>query len=191
MKWKDKIEELTDLLINQKLSYEEVGRIFGCAGSNIKEVCSRYGIHVGQKRSINSTEHFNKGTGKKRYCQYCGKELHRGQYKYCSSKCMGDESHERKIKAWLDGDDDFTHNLNVKRFVKRYLIDIRGEKCELCGWSERNKFTGNIPIEVHHIDGDYTNNTIENLQLLCPNCHSLTETYKNHNKKGRKKRSVS
>ena len=35
---------------------------------------------------------------------------------------------------------------------------------------------------IHHIDGDYKNNNEDNLQLICPNCHSLTETYKSHNK---------
>lgn len=191
MKWRDKINELTDLLVNQKRSYEEVGRIFGCSGSNIKEVCIRYGIPVEQKRKINPNEHFNKGTGKKRYCEYCGKELRRGQYKYCSNKCQGAEHHDLKVKKWLSGENNEDISINVRRFIKQHLIDTRGEKCEICGWCEKNQFTGNIPIEVHHIDGDYMNNNPENLQLLCPNCHSLTETYKNHNKNGRKKRSVS
>ena len=34
-----------------------------------------------------------------------------------------------------------------------------------------------IPLEIHHIDGDCTNNKMENLQLLCPNCHSLTSNF--------------
>ena len=61
-------------------------------------------------------------------------------------------------------------------------------KCQLCGWGKMNIYTNKIPLEVHHIDGNYKNNKEENLQLLCPNCHSLTETYKNHNKSGRKER---
>jgi hypothetical protein len=42
-----------------------------------------------------------------------------------------------------------------------------------------------IPLEVHHIDGNHLNNELENLQLLCPNCHALTENWrgKNINKK--------
>jgi predicted HNH restriction endonuclease len=42
--------------------------------------------------------------------------------------------------------------------------------------------TGNIPLQIHHIDGDATNNKEENLQLLCPNCHTLTENYGSLNK---------
>ena len=46
-----------------------------------------------------------------------------------------------------------------------------------------------MPLEVEHIDGNYLNNSEENLDLICPNCHSLTATYKGANKgKGRKER---
>jgi len=46
-----------------------------------------------------------------------------------------------------------------------------------CGWCEVNKVTGNVPIQLEHIDGDSKNNSLDNLKLLCPNCHSLTPTY--------------
>ena len=55
------------------------------------------------------------------------------------------------------------------------LIKLRGRKCENCGleqWLEQP-----INLQVHHIDGDRTNNCLENLQLLCPNCHSYTENF--------------
>lgn len=51
-------------------------------------------------------------------------------------------------------------------------------KCEICGITE---WLGNpIVCQLHHIDGDNTNNTIENLQILCPNCHSQTDNYCGH-----------
>lgn len=193
MEWKNKIDELRTLLIDQKLSYEAVGRIFGCTGANIKSVCLRYGIQIEQKRTINPKEHFNKGTGKKQeYCVICGKPLKRWQRKCCGRKCMGKYFHQKRIVDWLNNEENETFiRLNVNHSIKKYLIELRGEKCEICGWHDRNKFTGNIPIELHHIDGNYKNNKLENLQLICPNCHSLTETYKNHNNRGRKKRSLS
>lgn len=56
------------------------------------------------------------------------------------------------------------------------LIHLRGHKCECCGSSE---WLGQpITLEIHHIDGDRTNNTLENLQLLCPNCHSYTPNWR-------------
>ena len=54
---------------------------------------------------------------------------------------------------------------------------------------ETNKHTGNIPLEIEHKDGNYANNSEDNLELLCPNCHSLTATYKGANRgNGRKAR---
>ena len=35
-----------------------------------------------------------------------------------------------------------------------------------------------IPLELHHINGVHSDNRIENLQLLCPNCHALTDNYR-------------
>ena len=55
------------------------------------------------------------------------------------------------------------------------LIYLRGHQCEGCKSKEWNKQL--IPLELHHIDGDSLNNEMDNLQLLCPNCHALTENY--------------
>jgi len=64
------------------------------------------------------------------------------------------------------------------RTIKRYLIKKYGDKCMICGWNEKNVVTGRCPIELEHIDGNSENNNLNNLKLLCPNCHSLTETFK-------------
>ena len=58
----------------------------------------------------------------------------------------------------------------------------------MCGWGVVNTYSNMIPLEIEHIDGNYLNNSEENLILLCPNCHSLTATYKGANKNGRKSR---
>lgn len=75
--------------------------------------------------------------------------------------------------------------------IKTYLFRKFDNKCARCGWGEVNKYTGNIPLEIEHTDGDYRNNQENNLIVLCPNCHSLTSTYKganiNHGRRGRKK----
>lgn len=118
-------------------------------------------------------------------CKKCSKELKSGIW--CSKDCQTIFRREEKIKLWLEG----KHNgmrgkTSTAYWIKYYLKKERGNKCEQCGWGEENKHTNLVPIELDHIDGDFTNNAIKNLRLLCPNCHSLTESYKGGNKnKGR------
>lgn len=47
---------------------------------------------------------------------------------------------------------------------------------------EVNPTTGLVPLQIHHIDGNALNNKASNLQLLCPNCHSLTENFGSRNR---------
>lgn len=61
--------------------------------------------------------------------------------------------------------------------LKQKLLDagLKENKCEICGcqyW--RDKI---IICQLHHINGDNTDNRLENLQMLCPNCHSQTDNY--------------
>lgn len=76
----------------------------------------------------------------------------------------------------------------LSKVIRDYLLEKVNYSCELCGWNKINPITGKSPLEIHHIDGDYTNNKEENLQVLCPNCHSLTPTYKALNTNGREDR---
>ena len=61
---------------------------------------------------------------------------------------------------------------------------IKMPKCELCGWAEMSD-DGRIPVELDHINGDHHDNRLENLRVLCPNCHSLQATHRGRNKKVR------
>lgn len=67
--------------------------------------------------------------------------------------------------------------------LKFHLIknNLKQHRCENCKNSEW--LSNPIPIELHHIDGNNQNNDLNNLQILCPNCHALTPNYRGKNKK--------
>ena len=73
-----------------------------------------------------------------------------------------------------------TEYLGTDKFIRSHVLKIKlirdgikEAKCEICG----NKLWLNqpIPLELHHIDGNHYNNTLENLQILCPNCHAMQD----------------
>lgn len=93
---------------------------------------------------------------------------------------------------WLKGK---THNFNTKP-IEYYLTEnsqcqsfklknrlikegIKESKCECCGLTKWNNKPA--PLELDHINGINTDNRIENLRILCPNCHAQTNTYRGKN----------
>ena len=66
------------------------------------------------------------------------------------------------------------------------LTNLRGYKCEQC---LNETWNGDkIPLEIHHKDGNNLNNELNNLQLLCPNCHAQTENWRGKNVQNKIKR---
>ena len=66
------------------------------------------------------------------------------------------------------------------KLIKRLFSEnLKEHKCECCGLT--NWQGSRIPLELHHINGDHTDNRLENLQVLCPNCHASTDNYRGRN----------
>lgn len=175
-------EELEQWILVENLSYEEIGRRLGITGTAVKKVAKRLGIELPTRRAINPKETFNKGKGDI-VCLNCGKKFTplNSKSKFCCIKCSGEYKYKQNVAKWRSGELSGTSGFTYSEYVKKYLLDKYHSKCQKCGWGEVNPHTGLVPLQVHHINGDSTNNREENLELLCPNCHSLTDNYGSRN----------
>ena len=110
--------------------------------------------------------------------------------KFCSNKCQAAETSRSTLELWLNKKL-VGHKgkvMNIKDFVRKYLLEKAGHKCCKCGWDKPHPISGTPPLEINHIDGDATNTWEDNLEVLCPNCHALTPNFKNRNKASKRKR---
>lgn len=124
-----------------------------------------------------------------KFCLNCNKPLTSTQTKYCSVSCQMEFQKKEKIEQWKNGQfNGMSGKYSLSKTIRDYMLEKAHYQCELCGWNKINPITQKSPLEIHHIDGNYTNNSEENLQVLCPNCHSLTPSYKALNKEGREDR---
>lgn len=172
-KLKDITLEEIQRYIDKNWSYESIGSIYGVSGSAIRKKIKKLGGSLPKRRSVSLNETFNKYVkfATQKCCKYCGNPV-ANEYKYCSNECQQKFQNEERLKDWKEHPENYSKE-EIPNFIRRYLID-KYNGCQICGWNEINLTTGKTPLEVHHIDGNCTNNKEENLQLLCPNCHSLT-----------------
>lgn len=94
--------------------------------------------------------------------------------RYCSRSCNKIYDLEQNRIPMMEAG-----MISSRKGLKRCLVHLYGWQCNVC---RSTKWMGkDIPLELDHIDGDATNNFPDNLQLICPNCHAQTDTYKGRN----------
>lgn len=93
-----------------------------------------------------------------------------------SGKGYSKAKEKMTLVQYLENSKDIQSNkVRIKLLEEGY----KEHKCEHCGLTE---WLGNpIPLELHHKDGNRYNNSIENYELLCPNCYALTDSYRGKN----------
>lgn len=99
---------------------------------------------------------------------------------YCGNKGgKGNKNSNKRISAEEYSKKEYVIISKLrKKLIEENIKEERCENCKLEIW-----MYSKIPLELHHKDGDTFNNNINNLQILCPNCHAQTENYGSKNKK--------
>lgn len=148
---------------------------------------------------------------KKTPCRFCSRSCSNTQHhsnetkekisdsikKYCKTNTISNETKKKKKeslkKSWEERKKKVNENilnenfndLKYDRIKKRILLE-QNNKCNICGIQDWNGKS--LTLELEHKDGNHQNNLRENVECLCPNCHSQTSTFRGRNKKARKTR---
>ena len=131
-----------------------------------------------------------KGIKDKKYkCLSCDREIPFKGYgspthKYCNNKCQGEHRFNSiTLPRFEEG------KIRDRDTLRKVLGKTREYKCSKCSIESWNNKP--ITLQVNHIDGNCTNNSPGNLELICPNCHSQTDNWGARNKgNGRKSRGL-
>ena len=187
MKWtNDEINTLLSLF-KDKLSYEQISIKLNRTHSSVRLKLQKLGYKSSDEQKITkkclfcdnliettlssekkfcnnscSASYNNKLRKKVNYCSNCNIEIASWRI-FCSNKCQG--QHERSVifEKIENGDTSFHHDT-----MKKFMIYKYGEKCMECGWCSVHPTTGKVPIQLEHIDGDSTNNSLNNFPYKSP-----------------------
>lgn len=168
-KWEQYSEQELQNMINQVESYSSLMKLMGYCGTGgnntivIRKIKQKY-PHLDFSHFTNQGWRKNKTVAKDgihRYEKYTIEEI------FCEDSPVA----PRVIKTYV-----LRHN----------LIPY---KCNCCGFS--GKWMGyELVLQLHHINGNNTDNRLENLMFLCPNCHSITENFAGRGLKNKKEKTI-
>lgn len=112
-------------------------------------------------------------------CDFCGKEFilkrysfENNEFHFCCRKC---KDFAQRLSSGEKFNSMRPYHYGNEKFIKyrKYAFDVYPHKCAICGWNEDENI-----LQVHHIDFNRGNNNIDNLIILCPNCHAKLSSHK-------------
>lgn len=103
-------------------------------------------------------------------------------YSHFTGRARSYNSNYTEVENYLNNSKSIKSSKLKEKLLKEKLLENKCSKCGISDW------LGNpLVLQLHHIDGNNQNNSLDNLQLLCPNCHSQTENYCGNSNKNVKK----
>lgn len=199
-----KIRELNDSGLFTK---GKISEMTGVSISSVKRICSKSYDKVMERRVARklADEEFDKlvikylplSNSYNHLCTYLGLRGVEGYYnkikkvieKYNLStdhfgtiKVQSNSCYRNKYTK-MSNDEFFVENSRrggssiINRLISCKIKEYKCEECGLTKWLDKP-----IRLQIHHINGIHTDNRLENLQILCPNCHAQTDTYAANNK---------
>lgn len=182
-------EELEKMILQDKLSYREIGRKYGVSDTCIKKTSIRLGIKLEVRSKFPvGFKPYNFGKAIREKCKCCGNLIDSSKPAnqiFCSEECDKKFKVSENYKYYLEHQKEFCY-VNNMTFIKRHLLKEQHNKCDIC--KIINKWNNKELIFVlDHIDESADNNLRENLRLICSNCDSQLDTYKSKNKNSSRK----
>lgn len=113
-------------------------------------------------------------------CLECGVPLASKKHKYCSEHSL-EFRRKKKIENWLSGEWPGGTEYGLSTIIRAYLLEQSDYKCSKCKFNTPHPDDGKTILEINHINGDGTDHSKENLEVVCPNCHALTSNYRARN----------
>jgi len=110
-------------------------------------------------------------------CKTCGAESRKSHQKmnvYCSNTCSAEGKLLESVERAKQG------LVNERPTLRKVLSRLHGYRCKIC--NIRDWRGAPITLQVDHEDGNAGNNFLDNLRLICPNCHSQSITFGGRNK---------
>lgn len=91
-----------------------------------------------------------------------------------------DQRKNERIQSWKSGlwSGGSTY---LSKTIRSYLLEKSNFSCQKCGFSAFHSVDGKTILEINHINGNGSDHRPENLEVLCPNCHALTDNYRGRN----------
>lgn len=163
-------KDLLQSLVSASLSTREISTCMGVSHVTVIRYMKKFGLVSLRKRDAKT----------QKFCIVCNSPTKTG--KFCSVRCSSKESFDIYIERWKNNEVSGGSGENISLRVRKYLFSECQYRCPKCGWDKVNPYTMKVPLTIHHINNNPADHSYGNLEVLCPNCHSLTENFGSRNR---------